>query len=83
MATRSLTTEAGYRNRNKQRVLRRVDWVDSEMYGQNSYHLICDRYQCGYEYVTDGISIHQRLCPRCQSGKPGLPVPEAVPTLFG
>ena len=30
-----------------------------------------------------GIRVHQRKCPVCDGGKPGLPVPAEEPSLFG
>ncbi len=53
------------------------------MAGQNLYVLKCQRAGCGFEYAEEGIRVHQRRCPKCDGGKPGLPVPEPEPTLFG
>ena len=83
MATRSLTTEAGYINPKRQKVLRRVAWMDAGRDGQYVYHLQCQRPGCLFEYGSDGISIHQRKCPRCDDGKAGLPVPPQTVGLFG
>jgi hypothetical protein len=32
--------------------------------------LHCTR--CEHEYKANGFDAHERLCPRCQGGKPGL-----------
>ncbi len=77
------STRPGTINRQRQKVLRRVDWIDGGMDGQNVYVLQCQRPGCGFEYSEEGIRVHQRKCPRCDNGKPGLPVPAAAPSLFG
>ena len=38
---------------------------------QRIYVLRCDH--CGYEYGANGSDAHERKCPRCQGGRPGLP----------
>ncbi|WP_263416138.1 hypothetical protein [Terriglobus albidus] len=78
----SPTTRPGYLNRNKQRVIGKAAWVDSNAPNQNTYKLRCEWQGCGFEYGADGIDIHKRKCPRCQDGKPGQPAPETLPTLF-
>ena len=70
-------------NRNQQMVVRRAGRDSNGMPGQNVYVLRCQNAGCGAEYGEEGIRVHGRKCPRCQDGKPGLPVPEAAPTLFG
>lgn len=82
MATRSLTVEPGFVNKNRQKILQRAGWIESDRDGQYVYHVQCQVTVCRHEYGTDGISFHQRKCPRCQDGKPGLPVPEKTASLF-
>lgn len=77
------STRPGTVNRQRQKVLRKVDWVDGGMDGQSVYVLQCQRPGCRHEYGEEGIRVHQRKCPRCDNGAPGLPVPEPAPTLFG
>lgn len=83
MAPEATTTRPGYQNPHRQKVLRKVNWVDGGMAGQSVYVLRCQRAGCGYEYGEEGIRVHQRRCPRCDNGQPGLPVPQAAPSLFG
>ena len=69
---------------NRQKLLGRAARVGSAaMDGQRVYVLQCQVGGCGHEYGEEGIRVHQRRCPRCQGGKPGLPVPMLEPTLFG
>lgn len=82
-STRSVTVEPGRINPHRQKVLRRAGRDDDGMAGQNVYVLECQVHGCGFQYGEEGIRVHQRRCPRCQGGKPGLRVPEAAPTLFG
>ncbi len=77
------STRPGSTNTNRQKVLRKVPWIDGGMAGQSVYVLQCQRSGCGHEYGEEGIRVHQRRCPKCDGGAPGLPVPEPVPTLFG
>jgi hypothetical protein len=64
------TTAIGYRNRDDQVVLHRTDLSGSRLY-QRVYLMRCD--QCGHEYGVDGCDVHNRRCPNCQGGPPGLP----------
>jgi len=83
MASEATTTRPGYVNPQRQKVLRKVPWVDGGMEGQSVYALQCQRAGCGFEYGEEGIRVERRRCPRCDGGVPGLPVPEAAPMLFG
>lgn len=80
-SARAVTVEPGTVNENGQQVVRRAGRDAQGMAGQRVYALRCSR--CGHEYGEEGIRVHLRKCPKCQGGKPGLPVPEAEPTLFG
>ena len=39
-------------------------------HNQKIYVLRCG--DCGAEYGANGSDVHIRLCPHCQSGRPGL-----------
>lgn len=82
MAARSLSTEPGFKNKNRQRLVRKAAWMEAERDGQYVYVLRCEVGGCGHEYGAVGIDVHARRCPRCQDGKPGLPVPPEAPGLF-
>jgi hypothetical protein len=64
------TTAPGYENRNGQRVIRDTGKAGSD-YGQRVYVLRCR--SCAHEYGANGSDIHERKCPECQGGRPGLP----------
>lgn len=65
----SPTRVPGYLNRNQQRVICATGLPGTD-YGQKVYVLSCGH--CGKEYGANGSDIFERLCPGCQSGKPGL-----------
>lgn len=72
------TTVIGFVNRNQQ-VNLGLDNPNGTDHGQSVYALRCDRplpdgTKCGHVYGANGSDIHQRLCPKCQNGKPGLPL---------
>jgi hypothetical protein len=64
------TTEPGYRNRNRQTVVRATELPGTD-HNQKIYVLKCG--DCGIEYGANGSDIHLRRCPNCQFGRPGLP----------
>jgi hypothetical protein len=63
------TTVTGYGNLNGQATIR-----DTQLPGtdhlQYIYQLACSH--CGHNYGANGSDIHDRKCPKCQGGKPGL-----------
>lgn len=63
------TTCTGYVNRNGQVVIRntRLPGTDKNQY---VYQLGCSH--CGAVYGANGSDIHDRKCPNCDGGKPGL-----------
>ena len=63
------TTDAGYINRNRQKVIRRTDLRGSD-FGQYVYEMQCAA--CGHKYGANGSDIWQRKCPSCQGGARGL-----------
>jgi len=44
-----------------------VRGTDHEQY---AYKTECT--YCGYVYGTNGTDMHERLCPECQGGAPGI-----------
>ena len=65
------TTDPGYANRNGQTVVRPTGQPGTD-HLQRIYVLRCTH--CTTEYGANGSDIHERKCPKCQGGKPGLPV---------
>ena len=64
------TTQPGFSNPHGQVVVRATDLPGTD-HLQRIYVLRCEH--CGFEYGANGSDIHERKCPRCQGGKPGLP----------
>ena len=64
------TTEPGYVNRNRQKVLgtRGLSGTDHQ---QKAYKVEC--LKCHHIYGANGSDLFQRKCPRCQGGAPGIP----------
>jgi hypothetical protein len=65
----TVTTRPGYTNRNEQTVVRKTDLAGTD-HLQYVYVLRCGH--CGHEYGANGSDIHERRCPDCQQGAPGL-----------
>jgi PHP family Zn ribbon phosphoesterase len=63
------TTTLGYVNHNGQIVVRATGLSGTD-HGQYVYVLRCSK--CETEYGANGSDIFQRLCPKCQGGRPGL-----------
>jgi hypothetical protein len=68
---KSETTQIGYINRNKQKVLGTRNIADNDHF-QYSYKIECQNYGCGHEYGSNGTDIFQRKCPKCQKGQEGI-----------
>ncbi|MCY3822382.1 MAG: Swt1 family HEPN domain-containing protein [Nitrospinae bacterium] len=64
------TTEAGYKNRNNQTVIRKTDLPGND-HNQRVYILQCE--ECFHNYGANGSDIWLRKCPNCQGGADGLP----------
>lgn len=64
------TTRIGYVNRNDQVVIRNTGLPGTD-HGQTIYQLACNN--CDHNYGANGSDIFERKCPKCQTGKPGLP----------
>ena len=67
------TTEPGYENSNGQMVVRNTGQQGTD-FGQHVYELRCKH--CGQLYGANGSDIHERKCPMCQAGRPGIPLVE-------
>jgi len=65
------TTRLGYRNRHGQEVIQKTKLAGT-VPDQRIYVLRCRT--CGCEYGANGSEIHDRGCPGCQSGPPGLAI---------
>ena len=63
------TTEIGFINRNRQKVVRKTG-LDGTDHNQRVYELEC--LECGHRYGANGSDIFQRRCPKHDSGRPGL-----------
>ncbi len=59
------STNAGYVNNNKQRIIGRTDW-DGNGYYQKIYVMECEI--CGFRYDVNGSDTFQRKRPKCQGG---------------
>ena len=64
------TTDTGFLNTNGQLVVRATELPGTDNL-QRIYLLRCSN--CGNEYGANGSDIHERKCPSCQGGRPGLP----------
>jgi hypothetical protein len=64
------TTDVGYENGNGQVVVKHTGLQGTD-HLQYIYVLQCTK--CGCEYGANGSDIHERRCPTCQGGRPGLP----------
>ena len=63
------TTETGFVNPNGQVTIRHTGSPGTD-HNQYAYQLACS--ECGHVYGANGSDIHERKCPACQGGKPGL-----------
>lgn len=68
-AAEGATTHPGYVNRHGQVVIRNTGLPGTD-HLQFIYQIGCSL--CGHAYGANGSDIHERLCPRCQGGRPGL-----------
>lgn len=67
------TVQPGYVNLRSQRNLgRREPVLPGTDHCQYVHILNCTI--CGYVYGANGSDIHERRCPSCQGGKPGIPL---------
>ena len=63
------TVQIGYVNSNGQRCLGtlRIRGTDKNAF---AYKMECSR--CGYVYGVNSGDVHERKCPNCQGGSPGI-----------
>ncbi len=64
------TTETGFVNLNGQVTIRNTGLPGTDHH-QYVYQIACSR--CGGIYGSNGSDIHERKCPACQGGRPGIP----------
>jgi hypothetical protein len=65
------TTKPGYVNPNGQITIRNMNQPGND-HLQFAYQVACSK--CGNNYGTNGSDLHDRKCPKCQAGRPSLPV---------
>jgi hypothetical protein len=63
------TTKIGSINDNQQRCDGTLG-VDGTDHMQSAYRMEC--LICGFVYGANGSDIHERKCPKCQSGAEGI-----------
>ena len=63
------TASTGYINRHGQVTIRNTGATGTD-HLQYVYQLTCSK--CGHSYGANGTDIHERKCPHCQGGQPGL-----------
>ena len=72
--------EVGELNRNQQRLVQKTDEPGND-HSAHVWVLVCespsDKHAgvCCHQYGANGADFHLRLCPVCQGGKKGLPIP--------
>ena len=62
-------THIGYRNGNGQELIRKTGRPGTQPF-QRVFAMKCGA--CGHEYGVNGSEAHNRRCPACQDGPPGL-----------
>jgi len=71
MSTNAGTTKTGFVNGNGQVTIRNTQRPGND-HMQYTYQVVCSH--CGYNYGCNGSDLYDRKCPKCQGGRPGLPV---------
>lgn len=67
------TTTPGFINPNNQKNHGQTDPPKpGNDHGQWTHVMEC--LHCHYRYGANGTDIHNRRCPKCQAGQPGLPI---------
>jgi hypothetical protein len=72
-AIRMAKSHTGDVNRNGQRLLGKTTMAGTD-YMQHVWIVQCTQPNCGFRYGANSSDFFQRLCPRCQRGKRGLPI---------
>jgi len=70
------TTAPGYKNRNRQVVIRKTEQKGTD-HNQYVHVLECrnpEQPKCRHRYGANGSDIFQRKCPECQGGENGLTI---------
>lgn len=74
MATKSVPGDI---NRNQQRLLAKTS-LPGNNHMQYIWVVECQSANghgiCGHRYGVNGTDFFQRLCPKCQGGRPGIPI---------
>jgi hypothetical protein len=65
-----VSVQIGEVNRNGQRCCGHRGTSGTD-HGQFAYKVECS--YCGHVYGANGSDMHERLCPECQGGAPGIP----------
>lgn len=65
------TTETGFVNTNGQVTIRNTGLPGTD-HNQYVYQIGCSL--CGEIYGANGSDVHERKCPACQGGRPGIPL---------
>jgi Zn finger protein HypA/HybF involved in hydrogenase expression len=63
--------EEGDLNRNSQRLLRKTAFAGTD-HNQRIWAVQCEIRNCGHVYGVNGTDFHERRCPKCDGGQPGL-----------
>ncbi len=63
--------QVGDLNTNQQRLLVKTRFMCND-HSQYIWSVQCERGQCGHIYGANGLDFHQRKCPKCGGGGPGL-----------
>jgi hypothetical protein len=58
-------------NRNDQRLLAKTHFKGTD-HNAHVWAVQCERNECGHVYGANSTDFHERKCPSCQAGKPGL-----------
>jgi len=66
------TVQIGYINPNNQMCLGTKDTPGTD-HLQVSYRMICLEENCEIIYGANGTDVHEKKCPKCQNGAPGIP----------
>lgn len=65
-------TKEGDINRNGQMLICKTKQPGNQYYSR-IWILRCTNPKCNTKYGANGFDFHERKCPGCQKGKPGLP----------
>jgi len=71
----TMTAQVGDLNPNDQRLLAKTDALGTD-HNARIWAVQCERADsgriCGHVYGVNGTDFHDRKCPKCGGGKPGL-----------